>query len=357
MIKKHTQKAPATEKTAVLGLSLRQRWASIRQFITDNRKIFILIFLYFTLFLVVSSIILMILTKPEGEVKIPDVTGKKFTVVYGMLSRKELKPIIKFYDTFDVEDGVILGQYPEPGSVVAEGDRIKLTVSRNNLVLDVPSLIGLDLPIAKNKVRNLHVGERTVSLGIGVVSYIPSSKTGENIVLDQSPKAGEKVTPEQKINILVSAGQIGPDMKMPDLAGQSIDLAFPLMIAKGASVAEEIVPAADINGNGRIISQEPAKDAPLVAGQLVKLKIAYYPKDEHFYTGYEKVSYQIPDDEKSGLYEAYIDDYNPKRVAFSLRMKPGQTIQFVFHRMGNARVLIMRDKKPMKVIPYEVQDF
>ncbi|HEY1406275.1 MAG TPA: PASTA domain-containing protein, partial [Spirochaetota bacterium] len=114
-------------------LKLRERFNATRKFVSENRKVFILIFVYFTLFLVVSSIILMILTKPEGEVKVPDVTGKKFTTVYGMLSRKDVKPVIKFYDTFDVEDGVILAQYPEPGAVISEGDRIKLTVSRNNL--------------------------------------------------------------------------------------------------------------------------------------------------------------------------------------------------------------------------------
>ncbi|HEY1406499.1 MAG TPA: PASTA domain-containing protein, partial [Spirochaetota bacterium] len=234
---------------------------------------------------------------------------------------------------------------------------IKLTVSRNNLTLDVPSLVGKELPIAKNMIRNLHIGERTVSLGVGVVSYIPSEKSAENIVLDQSPKAGEKVTPENKINILVSAGPATGEMKMPDVAGQSIDLCYDLLVAKGAIVSEEVVNATTAADSGKVLSQEPAKDAVITKGQVVKLKVAYYPTDEHFYNGYEKVVYQIPDDEKEGLYEAYIDDYNPKRIAFSQRCKPKQTIQFVFHRTGNARVSIMRDKKSMKVLRIEVADF
>ncbi len=105
------------------------------------------------------------------------------------------------------------------------------------------------------------------------------------------------------------------------------------------------------------MSQEPAKDAPVTKGQTVKLKIAYYPVEEHFYNGYEKVVYEIPDDEEEGLYEAYIDDYNPKRVVFSQRLKPKQKMQFVFQRTGNARVMIMRDKKKLKVIRIDVADF
>jgi beta-lactam-binding protein with PASTA domain len=339
------------------ALGFRGSISALKVFVSENRKIFILLFVYFTLFLVVSSIIMMIRTKPESEVKIPDVIGKKFTTVYGMLSRKSLKPEVSFYDAFEVEDGVILKQYPEPGAVVSEGDVISLTVSRNNLVIDAPSLVGKELPVAKNMLHNLHLGDRTMSIGVGVVSYIPSDKSAENIVLDQSPKPGEKITPEQKINILVSAGAVGPDMKMPDLSSQSIDLCYDLLSAKGVIIQQEVVIAATSQETGKIVSQDPTRDAPIVSGQVVKLKVGYYPKEEHYYYGYEKINYLIPEDEKEGLYEVYVDDYNPKRVVFTQRLKPKQAIQFVFHRTGNARVSILRDKKPVKVMSIEVEDF
>jgi serine/threonine-protein kinase len=355
---KFSKASQAVKKIRSLNKSdVKQQWGRFKIFCSDNRKIFILLLVYFTLFLVISTLILMILTKREGEVKVPDVTGKKFTSVYGLISRKQLNPILRFYDTFDVEDGVILAQYPEAGSVVSENDRIRLTISRNTLSIDVPSLVGKELSIAKNMLKNLHIGERTVSLGLGVISYIPSDKTAGNIVLDQSPKPGEKVTPEQKVNILVSAGAVGPEMKMPDIAGQSIDLCFSLLLAKGVLVDQEVVVAQRTEDSGRIISQEPAKDAPLVQGQTVKLKVAYYPKDLHFYNGYEKVVYQISEDDKEGLVEAYIEDYNPKRIAYSSRLKPKQTMQFVFQRTGNARVSIVRNKKVLKVIRIDVEDF
>ena len=326
-------------------------------FCLNNKKILILMLVYFTFFLVVSSIMLMVLTKPDGEVKVPDVNGKKFTAVYGSLVRKDLKPVVKFFDAMDIEDGIILRQYPEPGAVVSEGDRLELTVSRNDLEVEVPSLVGKELPIAKNMVKNLHIGERTVSLGIGVVSYVASSKSADNIVLDQSPKPGEKITPETKINILVSAGQAAPDAKMPDLAGQSIDLCFDLLLSKGVFIEQEVVPVQTAGENGRITAQEPAKDSVLTTGQTVKIKIGYFTKEEHYYNGYEKVSYQIDKDEKDGLFEAYVEDYNPKRICYSAQLKPGQTMQFVFQRAGNARVSIMRNKKSVKVMRINVEDF
>lgn len=336
---------------------IKEYWKSIRMFCSDNRKIFILIAIYFTFFLFVATIILVLRTKPEGEVKVPDFIGKKFTTVYGSFERKGIKPQIKYYDTFDVEDGVILKQDPDPGSVVSEGDRIKITVSRNNLSLDTPSIIGKELPIAKNMLKNLHIGERTVSIGVGIITFVPSDKTAENIVLDQSPKPGEKINPENKINILVSSGKSGPDMTMPEIAGQSIDLCFNLLLSKGVMIDQEIVNAQTSAESGKIISQEPAKGAPITQGQTVKLKVLYYPKEAHFFYGYERLVYQIDADEKEGLFEAYLEDYNPKRIIYSMKLKGKQTMQCVFQRTGNARISIVRNKKVVKVLSINVEDF
>jgi beta-lactam-binding protein with PASTA domain len=348
---------PSSEKKPFSLQTIKDRWEKIRIFCSENRKIFILIFIYFTFFMFVSTLILILLTKPDGEVKVPDVIGKKFTSVYGLLERKGIKPTLKFYNTFDVEDGLILSQYPDAGSVISEGDRLDITISRNSLSLDTPSLIGKELPIAKNMLKNLHIGERTVSIGVGVTSYVYSDKSAENIVLDQSPKPGEKINPEQKINILVSAGATGADNKMPDITGQSIDLCFPLLLAKGTVVNQEVVNANNPGESGRIMSQEPAKDTVLTPGQQIKVKVAYYPKEAKFYHGYEKLIYKVDEDEKTGLYEAYVEDYDPSRVVYTMKLKGGETLQCVFQRTGNARVTILRNKKAVKVLRMNVEDF
>ena len=41
------------------------------------------------------------------------------------------------------------------------------------------------------------------------------------------------MTPDRRVNMLVSAGRTGVDMLMPDITGQSIDLCFDLLLAKG----------------------------------------------------------------------------------------------------------------------------
>ena len=195
-------------------------------------RIALIFFVGLSFYLFVSTITLLLLTKPDREVKVPDVVGKQFVDVCNGLVRKGLKPEVRFQDVYDITSGTILNQYPEGGEIVYEGGALKLLVSRSALYVDVPNLTGIELPFAVNKLRNLHSHNRSVSLAIGATTYIPSDKTAENIVLDQSPKAGEKVTPDRRVNILVSAGKIEGDMLMPDVTGQSIDLCLDLLLSK-----------------------------------------------------------------------------------------------------------------------------
>jgi beta-lactam-binding protein with PASTA domain len=204
-------------------------------------RIALIFFIGFFLFLLFSSIILIFLTKPDAEIEIPHLVGKQYIEVHNSLVRKGLRPIIKFHDVFDLDNGLVLSQHPEAGNIVSEGSTLKLTVSRSALLIDVPNLTGIELPFALNKIKNLHIRDRSVTLPVGIISYIPSNTIAENVVIAQSPQKGEKVTLDRKINFLVSAGKKDVGAKMPDVTGQSIDLCTPMLMARGVVSAQEIV--------------------------------------------------------------------------------------------------------------------
>ncbi len=319
-------------------------------------RIALIFFIGFSFFLLVSSIILIFLTKPEAEVKIPYVIGKQYTDIHNTLIRKGLTPKLSFYDVYDMDNGIILSQHPESGSIVSEGSKLKLLVSRSRILVDIPNVTGMELPFAKNKLKNLHVFNRSVALMVGIVSYVPSDKHGENIVIDQSPRAGEKVTPDRRVNLLVSAGKKDAEMKMTDLAGQSIDLCYELLTAKGLIVEEEILTVQDRGKSGLIETQTPAKDAEVKKGDIIKLKVNYFPMLDRPYYCYEKIEYTIPKGEPQGLYEAYVEDDKSKRLIYSIQGKSGDRMNFVFHRTGNARVKILGNKNVIKTIKFNVEE-
>jgi beta-lactam-binding protein with PASTA domain len=317
-------------------------------------RIVVIFFIGFSFFLVISTIILIFLTKPEREVVVPDIEGKQFIEVYNSLIRKNIKPDIKFKDIADIDDGTILSQYPRKGKVVPANSRIKLVVSRSRYSIEVPNLVGKELPLALNNLKNIHRHEKTLSLGTGVISFIPSDTVTDNIVMDQSPRAGEKIRPERRINILVSSGKNAPDSLMPGVTGQSIELCYDLLRAKGLTVIQEIVPTDDITASGQVVSQTPARGAAIAKGDSCTLRVSWYPIDRHPYAAYEKVEYQIPSDEQAGLYEAYIEDGRSKRIRFAKKAGPKDKILFVFRREGNAVITFRRDKKRIDDIDIDV---
>lgn len=321
------------------------------------KRLAVIFFVGFSVYLFMSTMILIFLTKSAPEIRIPEVTGKRFVDVSNGLSRKGFRTELKFVDVYDIEDGIILNQYPESGRIALEESKITLTVSRSKFFIDVPNLTGSQLPIAINKLKNLHYQDKSVSISTGVISYIPSEKTAANVVIDQSPKAGSKISPDVKVNLLVSSGSAEADKKMPDVAGQSIDLCYDLLMAKGVIVNQEIVKTEDINKSGLIISQSIKPDSLVKDGDILTVAVNYYTLTEHPYSAYELVEYTIPSDQAQGLFEAYIEDNHSKRIRYSVPSGPGQKIKFLFQRVGNAKVFINRDKKNIRVLSINVDEF
>ena len=95
---------------------------------------------------------------------------------------------------------------------------------------------------------------------------------------------------------------------MPDVTGQSIDLCYDLLLAKGVIVNQEIVKTDDINKSGLINSQSIPADTLIKDGDTVTVTVNYYSLTEHPYSAYELIEYIIPSDQPQGLYEAYIED-------------------------------------------------
>lgn len=321
------------------------------------KRLALIFFAGFSVYLFASTMILIFLTKSSAEIKVPDITGKRYMDVSNGLTRKGFKTELKFIDVYDIEDGIILRQHPESGEVALEGSKLTLTVSRSKFFIDVPNLTGSQLPIAINKLKNLHYQDKSVSICTGVISYIPSEKTAANVVMEQYPKAGTKISADVKVNLLVSSGSAGLDRKMPDVTGQSVDLCFDLLLAQGVTIKQEIVKTSDINRSGIIESQSIAAGTALAGGETVILKVNYYQLTEHPYSAYELVDYTIPSDGEAGLYEAVIEDNDSKRIRYSASAGPNQKIQFLFNRVGNSKIYIDRNKKNIRVMSIRVDEF
>lgn len=312
-------------------------------------RIAAIFFVGFSIFLIFSAMMLQFLSTSGKDVKIPELTGRQFMDVYNQLVRKELIPDVTFKEIYDMNEGIILKQDPAPGRVVSADTKIRLTVSRSNILVKVPELTGSPYPIAMNKLKNLHVYDKPVSLPVGMVTWLPSDDIPRGMVMDQRPHSGKLVSPSHRVNMLVSSGPGEPDRRVPGVTGQSVELCIDLLLANGWFIDMDVVETRNPEQNGIIFRQTPGEDAALTEGGTVELGVYYYPSTERPYHAYEKVEITIPQHGESGVYEAYVSDDHSRRTVFYNKKDPGDKISFVFHRTGNARVTILRDKQSFRV--------
>ena len=131
-------------------------------------------------------------------------------------------------------------------------------------------------------------------------------------VFQQTPVAGEKVSPESEVTLYVSAG--APD-QVPNVIGMDQNLALDTLESLGYSVS--VTRVSDIREFGEVVSQLPAPGSELPAGGSVVITIS---------TGPEKVP--VPDLEGVTLNAAYQALYpaefrvNPDNVE-----EPSETIE------------------------------
>ncbi|MBE6036968.1 MAG: Stk1 family PASTA domain-containing Ser/Thr kinase [Clostridiales bacterium] len=134
--------------------------------------------------------------------QVPDVRGKNESDAKFMLeSYGFVVGTVKQAYSNTVPEGRVCDQSVDPGEEAKTGTTINLTISKGKEVKEVkvPDLKGLTKTEVTEKLFNS-------GLKIGKVSYGPSAAYAEGLCISQSVKAGDKVTSDTKIDVVLSNG-------------------------------------------------------------------------------------------------------------------------------------------------------
>ncbi|MCG7296415.1 Stk1 family PASTA domain-containing Ser/Thr kinase [Corynebacterium afermentans] len=141
---------------------------------------------------------------------VPDVTNLTAEEAIEELKKAglELNPNVRRESSDNIEEGVITSQQPAGGTQIAKGSRIAITVSSGPEMVQVPSLVGLNVEQATATLSSLQLRSTVTS----VDSIKPE---GQVLAV-----AGENTDVESgtTIELRVSNGML---MKMPDITRQS----------------------------------------------------------------------------------------------------------------------------------------
>ncbi|QFG25836.1 Stk1 family PASTA domain-containing Ser/Thr kinase [Actinomadura sp. WMMB 499] len=159
-----------------------------------------------------------------------------------------------------VRKGLVAESDPGGGARVAQGETVTLTPSKGLTPRDVPNVEGKTLDEAKKILAD-------EGFRVGGTSTRSSQTVPKDRVIGTQPSAGEDLSPDEPVTVVVSGG-----MSMPGLVGTGGDTAANRLRSLGLNVT---VQKKRVEGKepGSVLSQDPAEGTGVSRGDDVTLVV------------------------------------------------------------------------------------
>ena len=171
-----------------------------------------------------------------------------------------------------VARGHIVRQEPRAGVYIKRSSDVVLTLSLGPRRLAVPKLEGEAL-------QSVQVALGAVGLKVGSTFQVFDDRAGPGFIVAQSPAPGERVEADAKVDLLISAGDLGNSYVMPDLVKlkyEGVRLFFEshgFRIGKVSYESYEGVPP------GTVLRQFPLAGHPLHKTDVISLDVVASPQN------------------------------------------------------------------------------
>ena len=138
----------------------------------------------------------LVVSSGKQSFQVSNYIGRKSTDVIAELKQKKVpENLIKIEEeeSSESEEGTVLRQSPSAGTTydLSKASTITLTIAKKVTSVAMPSYIGSSLEFTKNNLVQI-VGIKEANIEVVEVTTAPSG-TAEGTVVEQSPRAGEKV--------------------------------------------------------------------------------------------------------------------------------------------------------------------
>jgi eukaryotic-like serine/threonine-protein kinase len=216
---------------------------------------------------IVAVLALVLLSPSAARVTVPDVTGKTQAVAVATLKRAGLNPKVSLAANASVASGLVIGETPPSGTIVAKGSSVNVVVSSGPGSQALANLAGKKSADAVKILRD--------------DGFLPStqSQSSETIpkglVISTNPSAGTEVQVGSPVTVLVSSGPA--QVSVPNVTGESQANATAALAAAGlkVSVSKREVPEPQ---PGTVISQSPSASSQAKVGSSVAIVVAQAPQ-------------------------------------------------------------------------------
>ncbi|MBN2622414.1 MAG: serine/threonine protein kinase, partial [Acidimicrobiales bacterium] len=217
-----------------------------------------------------STVTLTVSSGPEPVV-VPNVVNMTEPEARQALTAVNLTATTVQEENAEVEEGLVFEQDPPADQEVPPGTAVTIKVSSGAGTIEVPNVAGQSQDDARNALA-----------GAGFTSVTASQEASDDVpsgtVIRTSPTAGESVSPDTTITIVVSSG--AGSVPVPNVETLTRDNAVTALENAGlkADVQEQDVP--DAGQDGIVIRQSPAPGQQVERGETVTIFVGKYREPE-----------------------------------------------------------------------------
>jgi len=216
-----------------------------------------------------AAVAAVLLLGSSKSVTVPAVSGQSEQAAGATLRAAGLEPEPALGASVSVPTGHVIRQSPVAGTIVKKGAQVKIVVSTGPASGPLIDVTGLTEAQAVARLKKAHYRTKT--------RLQASKSVASGKVIGTEPPAETEVQQGRVVTVLVSSGP--PPVRVPDLAGQSLEAAESTL--ENSELALGTV-ARQVSGKlspGTVIAQSPSAGSSLRAGEKVNVTVAKAPKE------------------------------------------------------------------------------
>jgi serine/threonine-protein kinase len=211
-----------------------------------------------------STVTLTVSDGPPDAV-IPDVADLPLKVALAQLRKKGFVPDINPKASDTVKKGLVISTTPAGGTLLAQGERVRVDVSSGVQRFAAPNVLGLDQDAAERALEDKDL----VPVVVDKESDQPEGK-----VFQQDPVAGTQVAAGDRVTITVSKGPAA--VAVPDTVGLTRGDARGELQSAGFNVEVKTRSSTDPADDDIVLDQRPGHGTQLKKGRTVVIYVGQY---------------------------------------------------------------------------------
>jgi eukaryotic-like serine/threonine-protein kinase len=211
-----------------------------------------------------STVTLTVSDGPPDAV-IPDVADLPLKVALAQLRKKGFVPDINPKASDTVQKNFVISTTPAGGTLLAQGERVRVDVSSGVQKFAAPNVLGLDQDAAERALQDKDLVPVVVE---------QESDQAEGKVFQQAPVAGTQVAAGDRVTITVSKGPGA--VAVPDVVGLTRGDARGELQSAGFNVQVKTRSSTDPADDDIVLDQRPGHGTQLKKGRTVVIYVGQY---------------------------------------------------------------------------------